>query len=93
LEHSIFGERKGKENKGRTMKGKQSKDQVRKSRIKQLQQEYLQVIYCMSNIPAGFDMQGFACWYIVLLLLMEWFFEVMRVVFSLTLFFFWIAMV
>jgi len=82
-----FGARKGRASKGRKRKAKQSKDQARKSRIKQLQQEYLQVTYCMCDFLACFDMHGFTCWCMVLLLLVAWFFRVMTMVFSLTLLF------
>ena len=40
---------------------KESKDQGRKIRIKQLQQEYLQVTFCMCDFLVSLDMHGFAC--------------------------------
>ena len=67
-----------------TRKVKESKDQTRKSWIKQLQQEYLQVTFCMCDFIASLDMHGFACWCMVLLFLVGWFFRVMTMVFSLS---------
>ena len=64
---------------------KENKDQGRKSRIKQFQQEYLQVTFCMCDFLAGFYMHSFACWCMVLLLSVVWFFWVMEMVFSLAL--------
>ncbi len=81
MECSIFGARK--ENKE---KGKQRKHGSRKeSRIRKLQQEYLQVTFCTCDFLVGLDMHGFACWFMVLLLLVTWFFQVMTLVVSLDL--------
>jgi len=55
--------------------------------IKQLQQEYLQVTYCMCDLLVGFDMHGFECSCMFLLLSVAWIFQVMTMVFSLSLHF------
>ena len=65
------------------MKGKERNDQVRKSRIKHIQQEYLHVTYYMCDFLAGFDMHGFECWCMVLLLSIACLCQVVTMVFSL----------
>jgi len=53
--------------------------------MKQLQHEYLQVTFCICDFLTGLDMQGFACWCMVLLLLVACICRVMIVDFSLAL--------
>jgi len=68
---------------GRKSKKKGKKGSRKKSKIKQLQQEYLQVTFFMSDFLAFLDMHGFACWGMVLLMSVAWFYWVMTMVFSL----------
>ena len=66
-------------------KKKEKGKEGRKRKIKKIQQEYLQVTYCMCDFLACVDMHGFACWCMVLLLSVAWFCWVMIVVFNLAL--------
>ena len=71
---------------GKQEKGNEGKKGSRKeSRIKQLQQEYLEVTFCMCDFLAGFDMHAFTCWCMVIFVWVAWFCQVMAVAFSVTL--------